>query len=67
MKVGARVMALGKGGVITEMQENTLDGVEYVYYISVKLDGLNHEGIYHPSDVEECREESELKHLGAKL
>ena len=50
---GAIVLALGKKGTITKMQENTLGGVDYVYYINVKLEGEKHDGVYHPSDVSE--------------
>ena len=50
---GAIVNALGKKGTITKMQENELNGVDYVYYIFVKLEGEKHAGKYHPSDVSE--------------
>lgn len=49
----AIVLALGKKGTITKMQENHLDGTDYVYYISVKLEGEKHSGTYHPDDVKE--------------
>jgi hypothetical protein len=48
---GNVVMALGKRGVITSMQENELNGVDYVYYINVKLDGEKRDGRYHPDDI----------------
>ncbi len=50
---GAIVLALGKKAVITKMQENYLDGVDYVYYIDCKLEGEKHAGRYHPDDVKE--------------
>lgn len=50
---GALVLALGKKGTITKMEENTLNGVEYVYYIYVKLEGQKHSGTYHPADISE--------------
>ena len=50
---GAIILARGKKGVITKMQENELDGVDYVYYIFVKLEGEKHAKPYHPSDVAE--------------
>ena len=50
---GAIVLALGKKGIISKMQENELNGVDYVYYISVKLEGEKHAGTYHPNDVQE--------------
>ena len=52
---GAIVLALGKKGTITKMQENNLDGIDYVYYIEVKLEGEKHSGNYHPSDIEELK------------
>ena len=50
---GAIVLELGKKGIISKMQENNLNGVDYVYYISVKLEGEKHAGKYHPNDVQE--------------
>ena len=48
---GAIVLALNKKGIITKMQENNLDGIDYVYKISVKLEGEKTVGYYHPTDV----------------
>ena len=50
---GAIVLALGKKATIIKMQENELDGVDYVYYINCKLEGEKHDGRYHPSDISE--------------
>lgn len=50
---GAIVLALGKKGVISKMQENNINGVDYVYYIFVKLEGEKHAETYHPNDVQE--------------
>lgn len=50
---GAIVLALGEKGIITKMQENKLNGTDYVYYIHVKLEGAKHANPYHPSDVSE--------------
>lgn len=50
---GALVLALGKKGTITKMQENTLNGTDYVYQIHVRLEGEKHANPYHPSDLEE--------------
>lgn len=50
---GAIVLALGKKATIAKMQENTLDGVDYVYYIDCKVEGEKHAGRYHPDDVQE--------------
>lgn len=55
MKKGAIVLALGKKGVITKMQENTLSGIDYVYYISVRMEEAKNPGIYHPNDIEEFK------------
>lgn len=50
---GAIVLALGKKGVIAKMQENNLDGTDYVYYIDVKLEAQKYSGRYHPDDIQE--------------
>jgi hypothetical protein len=50
---GALVLALGKKATITAMQENNLDGTDYVYYIDCKLEGKKHSDRYHPNDVKE--------------
>lgn len=50
---GSHVIANGNPGTITKMQENEINGADYVYYISVKLDGQKHDGQYHPNDVAE--------------
>lgn len=55
---GAIILALDKKGTITKIQENELNGTDYVYYISVKLEGENHSGTYHPDDVQELVVES---------
>jgi len=48
---GALILALDKKGTITSMQENHLNGVDYVYYIDVKLEGEKRSGRYHPDDL----------------
>lgn len=50
---GAIVLALGKKATIKSMQENNLDGIDYVYYIDCTLEGEKHSGRYHPNDVQE--------------
>lgn len=50
---GAIVLAIGKKATITKMQENNINGVDYVYYIDAKLEGAKHAGTYHPNDIEE--------------
>jgi hypothetical protein len=50
---GAIVLALGKKAVITAMQQNCLDGTDYVYYISCKVEGEKRAGTYHPTDIQE--------------
>jgi hypothetical protein len=51
MFVGATVMDLGHQATITHMQENTIDGREYVYYILCELPQKNHSNAYHPADI----------------
>ncbi|HEY4208000.1 MAG TPA: hypothetical protein VGM31_14350 [Puia sp.] len=50
---GAIVLASGKKAVIEKMQENRLDGTDYVYYIFAKLEGDKKAGCYHPADIQE--------------
>lgn len=50
---GAIVLANGKKATIKKMQENTLNGVDYVYYIDCALEGQKHANPYHPNDVQE--------------
>jgi hypothetical protein len=52
---GAIVLAGGKKGNISKMQENNLNGVDYVYYIYVKLEGEKTAKPYHPNDIEELK------------
>jgi hypothetical protein len=58
MKKGAIVLAGGQRGVITRMQENSLNGTDYVYYIDVRIEGKKHGAPYHPNDVQEYVEQS---------
>lgn len=50
---GAIVLALGKKATIIAMQENELNGIDYVYYIDCKVEGEKHKGRYHPNDIQE--------------
>lgn len=50
---GAIVLALGQKATITSMQENHLDGTDYVYYIDCKVQGEKHADRYHPDDIKE--------------
>lgn len=50
---GAIVLALGSKAVITKMEENRLDGIDYVYYIFCRPEGSKHSSPYHPNDVGE--------------
>ena len=54
MKKGAIVRANGKHGVITKMDENNINGVDYVYYIRVRLSGEKYSRTYHPNDIEQA-------------
>ena len=53
MFIGSLVLALGKKGTIAKMQENEINGVDYVYYIDVKLEGEKRALRFHPSDISE--------------
>ena len=50
MRVGTIVSAFTKQGTILSMEENIIDGIQYVYYITVRTN----KGIfrYHPDEVE---------------
>ncbi len=50
---GAIVLADGQKATIAKMQENNLNGVDYVYYIDCKVEGKKHADTYHPNDVQE--------------
>jgi hypothetical protein len=50
---GALVLASGKKGTITRMQETKVGGVDCVFYISVRLDGEKKLGTYHPDYISE--------------
>lgn len=54
---GALIVAGGKKGTITKMEENHLKGNDYVYYIYVRLEGEKHSGTYHPDDISELKTE----------
>lgn len=47
------LLALDKPGLISGMQENKIDGIEYVYNIEVKLIGAKFSNPYHPKDIKE--------------
>lgn len=49
MRKGAFVKVFGEPGQIIKMEENTINGIDYVYYITVKTE--KRKGRYHPSDV----------------
>ena len=52
MKRGAIVRALGKLAIIIKMEENEINGVDYVYYITIRFSGEKKTSIVHPDDVE---------------
>lgn len=60
---GAIVLAGGCKAVITKMQENKINGVDYVYYINCKIEGHKKAGVYHPNDVKELSLENLSKPL----
>lgn len=53
MFTGAIVLANGKKATITKMQENELNGIDYVYYIECRVERQKHSSNYHPNDVQE--------------
>jgi len=53
MFLGAIVIALGKKGTITEMQENNLNGIDFVYNIYVQYEGSRITNPHHPNDIKE--------------
>lgn len=54
MKKGAIVRALGKLATIVKMEENEINGVDYVYYITIRFSGENRVSIVHPNDIEKA-------------
>lgn len=50
---GAIVLANGKKANIIAMQENNIKDIDYVYYITCKVEGEKHTGRYHPDSVQE--------------
>lgn len=54
MKKGAIVRALGKLATIVKMEENEINGVDYVYYITIRFSGENRASIVHPNDIEKA-------------
>lgn len=52
MKNGAIVRALGKLATIVKMEENEINGVDYVYYITIRFSGEKKTARVHPDDIE---------------
>ena len=52
---GAIILADGMKATIKKMDENTIDGVDYVYYIYCKVEGNKHMQTYHPNDIKELK------------
>jgi hypothetical protein len=50
MRKGVCVLANNKFGRIVSFESNVIDGVEYVYYITVHVNGYG-DGRYHPNDI----------------
>ena len=55
MQIGAIVNAGGKLARIVKMQENTIDDIDYVYYITVILSSETEKRRYHPNDISEIK------------
>jgi len=52
MKKGAIIRALGKLATIVKMEENKINGVDYVYYITIRFSGEKRTSRVHPGDIE---------------
>lgn len=52
---GAIVKALGEKATITKMEENNIDGTDYVYRIWARKEGKKFTLPYHPKDIEELK------------
>ena len=52
MKNGAIVRALGKLATIVKMEENEINGVGYVYYITIRFSEEKKTARVHPDDIE---------------
>ncbi len=52
MKKGAIVRALGKLAIIVKMEENEINGIDYVYYITIRFLGEKKTARVHPDDIE---------------
>ena len=55
MQIGAIVNVGGILGRIVKMQENTINDIDYVYYIDVILSGETKKRRYHPNDIKEIK------------
>ena len=55
MQIGSIVNVSGKLGRIVKMQENTIDNIDYVYYIDIVLSGETEKRRYHPNDISEIK------------
>lgn len=53
----AIISALGKKAVIISMQENNLNGIDYVYYIDCRVEGEKKTERYHPNDINELNKD----------
>lgn len=54
MKKGAIVRALGKLAIIVKMEENEINCVDYVYYITIRFSGEKKTARVHPDDIEKA-------------
>ena len=52
MKNDAIVRALGKLAIIVKMEENEINGVDYVYYITIRFSGEKKTVRVYPYDIE---------------
>lgn len=55
MQINAIVNAGGKLARIVKMEENTINDIDYVYYITVILTGETQKKRYHPNDIHQIK------------
>lgn len=54
MKKGTIVRALGKLATIVKIEENEINGVDYVYYVTIRFSGEKNTARVHPDDIEKA-------------
>lgn len=62
MRVGSRVLANGNRAEIVSVWSENVDGVEYVRYIDVCVDGKTEIECFRPEEVQRDRIQREVSH-----